>query len=247
MIKIPNICPVNFIKEEDSDYKTVFPNETNTHIINRLMNPRWYLKIPLNTSFTFLVWVTTDTSLDAYLTKGSADITQSTVIILGDDSLKKITLTATSLDDIEIKLEDDDDVYVSNTIKVVSNFQDEVDEWALVEYTNNRTAFDYYFDGLDPFRVWIKISDQDDDNGSSVSTYEDDGDKLTVTRSDYNESLILETSPQDRWFSKKLANIFLCSDIKINGIEYTPEGEATITKLNDGVYQSSVEVALQKK
>lgn len=243
---IPELVPFNFIKDENIDYRTIFPNAKNTQPTQRTMFPRWQQVVPIDTEIIFYVWTTAGgvvvgSDLDA-------DIIITEQATSSNNRLWKISITFNELGENELTLVGDGETYISNLFEVLDDLQDEIDEYIFIEYSNFENDFDYWFnDGLNYFPLWCKIIDKAPVDMADVETYEGEENKSEVTRAYPNKGVEIITPALDDWFALLLVNVFVCSLIKVNGILYSPESSASIDRLEEGVYQSIVEITLQNK
>lgn len=243
---IPPLVPFNFVEAENIDYKTVFPNPKNTQPDKRLMHPNWGQVVPIDIEIIFFIWTTSGgITLDSTL---GATIVISEQITSSTDTLWKVSITFTELGNNTLTLTGDGETHISNEFEILENLQDEMDEYIYIQFSNFENDFDYWFnDGVDYFPIWCKIINRTPISMTDVETYEGEENNSEVTRSFPNKGITYITPAIDEWFGLVLTNVFACSLIKVNGIDYSPESSAKMDQLDESLQQSIVEITLQNK
>lgn len=235
---IPDLVPFNLIKEEVIDYKTVFPNRENTQ--KEVNSTRWRQVIPTDVEVAFLVWCDVTPVLTCDCSQSITEITTDS-----DYRLWRIGLTFTTEGEYSFTLNLDGDDYNSNTFNVLESLYDEVNQYHLVEYSNYKNDFDYWFDEY--FKIWVQSESIDSDVTSSIESYDGDGNDTELSYGVAGDAISYTVPSVDRWFARVLNHINVCSLIRFDGIDYSPESEISIDRAENYINSFNVEISLIEK
>lgn len=246
---IPELVPFNFIKSETIDYKTVFPNRSNTQKEVNSSIPTWRQIFPVETSIIFYVW--TQNNVEPSITVSGVTMEQaiSPQTTDSDYYLWNIEVYFTSLGLGTLSL-NTSEVYSSNTFRVVDNLQDDITQYHLMEFSHFKNDFDYWFVNTDEsqnyFKVWFEANNTPSSVSSEINTYEDDYNDSEVTFSTANDSISMTIPAVDRWFSRLFNHISVCSKLRVDGIDYSPESVVNVEAVEDNLNRFNVELLLKE-
>lgn len=229
MLFIPDLVPFNFVKAETIDYKTVFPNKRNSQPDNYVRAAEC-AKFPINVIVEFLVWTESTENQPILTVDGvTADISYNSIETGSSYQLWSIELTLTEAGTASIELTSSfplvDGTYNSNFFTVVDSLEGELFDYGMLEFSNNSNDFDYWFvDGAEQYyyKYWTAISNIKYIQQTEITTREDDYNDIETGFAAPTDGVEVTIPINLAWQSKLINHISACSEIKLNGISYTP-------------------------